>query len=216
MTFGVVTRAFFISLAAFSAGSASPAARYLQDSGQAVSNSFAASVEELSLANGSGLSRRWDGSPAMGRELDAAKGKACSLWSMMHLDDAKAGQHFSPPRAKAHSNYLQLEGETFRERLSTRINYPTDLTKWAYVTKPPRKDPKCDMGNGKDMYGLQTILEAKGVSAAKKDWECVRITHGDPEHKTISIDAQTYTNPRTGQTARVRSHLFRNSLIVLF
>ena len=78
----------------------------------------------------------------------------------------------------------------------------TDLTKWDYVTKTARKDPKCDMGNGKDMYGLQAILEAKGISSDKKDWKCVRITHGDPEHKTVDIDGQTYTNPR-GQTMRV-------------
>ena len=60
------------------------------------------------------------------------------------------------------------------------------------------------MGNGKDMYGLQNILEAKGISADRKDWKCVRITHGDPEHRTIGIDQQTYINPRTGQTMRVR------------
>ena len=72
------------------------------------------------------------------------------------------------------------------------------------MAKVPRKDPKCNMGNGKDMYGLQNILEAKGISADRKDWKCVRITHGDPEHRTIGIDQQTYINPRTGQTMRVR------------
>lgn len=59
------------------------------------------------------------------------------------------------------------------------------------------------MSNGKDMYGLKAALEAKGISAEKKDWKCVRITHGDPEHKTIDIDGQTYTSPRTQETVRV-------------
>lgn len=83
-------------------------------------------------------------------------------------------------------------------------NKRTDLTKWAYVTKTAKKNPKCDMGNDKDMYGLQAALQAKGISADKKDWECVRITHGDPEHKTTNIESQTYTNPRTEETVRVR------------
>jgi hypothetical protein len=88
--------------------------------------------------------------------------------------------------------------------LRTATDKYTDLTKWAYVTKAAKKSPKCDMGNGKDMYGLQGILEAKRISANKKDWECVRITHGDPEDKTTDIDSQTYTNPRTEETVRVR------------
>jgi hypothetical protein len=88
--------------------------------------------------------------------------------------------------------------------LRTAADKCIDLTKWAYVTKAAKKNPKCDMGNGKDMYGLQGILEAKGLSTNKKDWECVRITHGDPEDKNTDIDSQTYTNPRTEETVRVR------------
>lgn len=61
----------------------------------------------------SNLSRRWDGSPAMGQEYAKARSKGCTLWSMMNSDDADAGQMFTPPRASAHSDYLQLEGMMF-------------------------------------------------------------------------------------------------------
>ncbi|XPS69871.1 hypothetical protein M3J07_002115 [Ascochyta lentis] len=193
MTFGMDMRTFLVSLVALSITSGSPATRYMHSSDQTVSIDATDHLSKADVTNTSVLSKRWDGSPAMGREFQGANGKACALWPMMHLDDAKAGQMFSPPRALAHSDYLQLD----------------DLTKWGYVTKPPRKDPKCDMGNGKDMYGLQAVLEAKGISAEKKDWKCVRITHGDPEHKTINIDDQTYTNPRTDQTVRVTGALFQ-------
>ncbi|KAF2995710.1 hypothetical protein E8E13_004176 [Curvularia kusanoi] len=128
-------------------------------------------------------SKRWDGSPAMGQEYAKARNKGCTLWSMMNSDDAAAGQMFTPPRTSAHSDYLQLE----------------DLTKWAYVTKTAKSGPKCEMGNSKDMYGLETILRAKGISIDKRDWKCVKITHGD---STADIDSQTYTNPRTGKIAR--------------
>lgn len=49
------------------------------------------------------------------------------------------------------------------------------------------------MGNGKDAYGLEAYLTANGYSADKKDWNCVRITHGDPDR---SLDDQTYPDPR--------------------
>lgn len=58
----------------------------------------------------SAFSKRWDGSPAMGQEYAKAKNKGCTLWSMMHSDDAHAGQLFAPTRAAAHSDYLQLDG----------------------------------------------------------------------------------------------------------
>ena len=58
----------------------------------------------------SGLSKRWDGSPAMGSEYAKAKNKGCNLWAMMHSDDANAGKLFDPPRDLAHSDYLQLDG----------------------------------------------------------------------------------------------------------
>lgn len=67
------------------------------------------------------------------------------------------------------------------------------------------------MGNGKDMYGLEAVLQAKGVSADKKDWKCRKITHGDPEHKTINIDRQTYNHPHSASSMRV----LQSSLLIL-
>lgn len=60
--------------------------------------------------NVSTLSKRWDGSPAIGQEYAKAKNKGCTLWSMMHMDDKKAGELFMPPRPSAHSDYLQSDG----------------------------------------------------------------------------------------------------------
>lgn len=37
------------------------------------------------------------------------------------------------------------------------------------MTKPARKNLKCEMGKGRDMFGLRTVLKAKGISANKKD-----------------------------------------------
>ncbi|KZM27505.1 uncharacterized protein EKO05_0005255 [Ascochyta rabiei] len=193
MTLGVTTHAIFFSLVALFMTSGSFAAKYLHHPDQRVRVNTAVYTGKSSATNISTLSKRWDGSPAMGRELHDANGKACALWPMMHLDDAKAGQMFTPPRALAHSDFLQLD----------------DLTRWGYVPKLPMRHPKCDMDNGKDMYGLQAFLEAKGMSAEKKDWKCVRITHGDPEHKTTNIDDQTYANPRTGHTVRVTGALYQ-------
>ncbi|KAJ4343426.1 hypothetical protein N0V95_006650 [Ascochyta clinopodiicola] len=184
MTFGMTTLALLFLLVALSVTSGSPAVRHMHSPDQKVGVNTAVYLVKSGAANISALSRRWDGSPAMGRELHGADSKACTLWPMMHLDDTQAGQLFNPPRSLAHSDYLQLD----------------DLTKWGYVSKSAMRNPKCDMGNGKDMYGLQAFLKAKSLSAEKKDWKCVRITHGDPEHKTINIDDQTYANPRTGQT----------------
>jgi hypothetical protein len=75
--------------------------------------SSAIDPEGKGLTNGStfsGLSKRWDGSPAMGSEYAKAKNKGCNLWAMMHSDDAKAGKLFDPPRDLAHSYYLELDG----------------------------------------------------------------------------------------------------------
>ncbi|OSS44806.1 hypothetical protein B5807_10730 [Epicoccum nigrum] len=129
----------------------------------------------------------------MGQGYAKAKNKGCTLWATMHSDDSKAGQPFTPSQTSAHSDYVQLY----------------DLMKWAYVTKSAKKSSKCDMGNGKDIYGLQGILEAKGISANKRDWECVRITHSDPEDKSANINDQTYTNPRTEETVRVTGAIFQ-------
>ena len=103
-------RAFLASLVALSTTSSSPTARCVGDSGMAGFVGSPFDLSETSFPNVSVLSKRWDGSPAMGRELTTAKGKACTLWPMMHLDDAKAGQMFTPPRVSAHSDYLQLDG----------------------------------------------------------------------------------------------------------
>ncbi|KAJ4990888.1 hypothetical protein SVAN01_03677 [Stagonosporopsis vannaccii] len=155
------------------------AAVTINTSGKPASSSKEA-LSDGSFTNVSFLLKRWDGSPAMGEEISKAKSRGCTLWSMMHSNDAEAGQLFTPPRAVAHSDYLQLD----------------DLRDWGYMTKTPTKNPKCDMGKGRDMLGLRTVLKAKGISANKKDWMCVLITHGDPDHKSINIDNQAYDNPR--------------------
>ncbi|KAJ4406908.1 Mitochondrial import inner membrane translocase subunit tim8 [Didymella pomorum] len=132
------------------------------------------------------LAKRWDGSPAMGAEFQKAKNKGCTLLSQMHADDAQAGQLFEPPRESAHSDYLEL----------------SDLTDWGYFTKKTGiTQPKCDMSNIKDGYGLQAVLQAKGFSADKKDWKCVKIMHGDPGSKTMPLDLQSYNAPG-GRTLR--------------
>lgn len=107
-------RVFLVWLVALSIASASPAARYPHDSGKTGFVDSPVSLVISGLPNASALSKRWDGSPAMGQELAIANGKACALWSMMHLVDAKAGQLFNPPRALAHSDYLQLDGMIFQ------------------------------------------------------------------------------------------------------
>ncbi|KAJ4372715.1 hypothetical protein N0V86_008080 [Didymella sp. IMI 355093] len=140
------------------------------------------------------LSRRWDGSPAMGDELQKAKNKACTLWAQMHVDDTKAGKYFSPERDSAHSDYLEL----------------SDLSDWGYFTKKTGiNHPKCDMSNIKNGYGLQDVLEAKGFSADKKDWKCVRITHGEPESKTTPIDGQSYNVRGSQMTLRSTGALYQ-------
>ena len=111
----VTTRAFLISVVALSAASASPTGSYLLNFPQSAVVGAAAHPSESRSMNTSVLSKRWDGSPAMGRELQSANGKACNLWATMHLDDAAAGQLFTPVRALAHSDYLLLDGETPQE-----------------------------------------------------------------------------------------------------
>jgi len=49
------------------------------------------------------------------------------------------------------------------------------------------------MGNGKDAYGLEAYFNANGISSDKKDWNCVRITHGNVDR---DLDSQTYPDPR--------------------
>lgn len=95
---------------AFSTVSPSPLTSYLGGSDMIGSSVSSADVSTLGLNNVSALSKRWDGSPAMGQEYAKAKNKGCTLWSMMHMDDTKAGELFTPPRALAHSDHLQLDG----------------------------------------------------------------------------------------------------------
>jgi hypothetical protein len=69
--------------------------------------------EQKAFINGSDisvLSKRWDGSPAMGQGYAKAKNKGCTLWATMHSDDSKAGQPFTPSQTSAHSDYVQLYG----------------------------------------------------------------------------------------------------------
>jgi hypothetical protein len=68
----------------------------------------------------------------------------------------------------------------------------TDLKRWGYVSKALRRDPKCDMGNGKDAFGLQAYFDANEISSDKNDWNCIRITHGDVDR---NLDDQTYPDP---------------------
>jgi len=64
------------------------------------------------------------------------------------------------------------------------------------MTQTSRNYPNCEIGKVRDMYGSRTVLKVKGISANKKDWRCVLITHGDTNHNTINIDNQSYDNPR--------------------
>lgn len=116
MTLSVTTRAFLVSLVALSTTSASPTPKYSRDLEHASETHNSVKLDGRNFFNSYSLSKRWDGSPAMGRELGSANSKACTLWPMMHLDDAKAGQMFSPPRLFAHSDYLQSDGRTSLKR----------------------------------------------------------------------------------------------------
>ncbi|KAH7067457.1 hypothetical protein BKA63DRAFT_582343 [Paraphoma chrysanthemicola] len=130
-----------------------------------------ASVQKL--AN---ITRRWDGSPAYDEWLPAHN-RGCMLNGMMNADDAGAGKLFTPPLESAHSRFFDIN----------------DLRRWGYVTRVLRRDPKCDMGNGKDAFGLETYFNARGISTAKDDWKCKRITHGNVNQ---NLDEQTYPDPR--------------------
>jgi hypothetical protein len=120
MISGIATRAFLVSLVAQSTILASPTAISFGNTHGQVALDTADTFSGFGSTNVTSLSKRWDGSPAMGRELDGAKGKACSLWPMMHYDDAKAGQMFSPPRTLAQSDYLQLQGMTVKQDRSAQ------------------------------------------------------------------------------------------------
>lgn len=108
---GMTTRFFLAFVVALFTTSASPAGHYLYKPERPVVVDAGVYLTGLRSTSSSGISKRWDGSPAMGQELQAANNKACSLWSMLHLSDAAAGQLFTPPRALAHSDYLQLDGK---------------------------------------------------------------------------------------------------------
>jgi hypothetical protein len=54
--------------------------------------------------------KRWDGSPAY-QEYQTAYNRGCTLNGMLNLDDARAGQLFTPPRASAHSDLLDVQGK---------------------------------------------------------------------------------------------------------
>tara|TARA_R110002003_G_C708138_1_gene25492 strand:+ start:1790 stop:2404 length:615 start_codon:yes stop_codon:yes gene_type:complete len=62
------------------------------------------------------------------------------------------------------------------------------------------------MGNGKDAIGLEAYFKAKGISAAKEHWNCIRITHGNVDQ---NLDGQIYTDPRdASQQLRVTGALY--------
>lgn len=71
------------------------------------------------------------------------------------------------------------------------------------------------MGNGKDAYGLEAYFKQRGISTDKKNWDCVRITHGDVDQKNAMVDEQTYPDPnnpaRQLRIAGARFHLAMNS-----
>ncbi|KAF2024804.1 hypothetical protein EK21DRAFT_117436 [Setomelanomma holmii] len=94
----------------------------------------------------------------------------CTLNGMMDRGDVEAGKLFTPLRALAHSDFLDV-GE---------------LTRWGVL----RKTPQLRHGNGKDSFGLEAYLNAKGISSSKQDWDCVRITHGNPD-RNLDISSTT-------------------------
>lgn len=108
----IAIRTFLVSLLALATTPASPTAGYLVKShdfnGVPVNLSIPSSFDRATRGT---LSRRWDGSPAMGTEFQTAKNKGCTLWAQMHADDAQAGAFFTPPRDSAHSDYLALSGK---------------------------------------------------------------------------------------------------------
>lgn len=69
-------------------------------------NDSSVALSDVSCTNVSLLSKRWDGSPAMGDNLMKAKSKECTLWSILYLNDADVGRLFNPSRAVPHSGYL--------------------------------------------------------------------------------------------------------------
>ncbi|KAF1933176.1 uncharacterized protein M421DRAFT_415538 [Didymella exigua CBS 183.55] len=187
-------RVFLVSLLALATTSASPAGGYIADSddsgGVPVNVIIPSFFDRVTKGT---LLRRWDGSPAMGAEFQKAKNKGCTLWAQMHTDDAPAGNFFDPQRDSAQSDYLEL----------------SDLVDWGYFTKKTGiNKPKCDMGNGKDGYGLEAVLRAKGISAEKMDWNCVKITHGEPNSKALPIDLQSYNAPG-GKTLRSTGAIYQ-------
>ncbi|KAF3053853.1 hypothetical protein E8E11_011136 [Didymella keratinophila] len=190
----MTVRTFLVFLLALANTSASPTGGYQsssQDPNITLTNVSIPSFYDRAVR--STLAKRWDGSPAMGGEFQKAKNKGCTLLAQMHGNDVQAGQIFEPPRDSAHSDYLEL----------------SDLTDWGYFAKKTAiNQPKCDMSNIKDGYGLQAVLQAKGFSTDKKDWKCVKITHGEPGSKVMPLDLQSYNAPG-GRTLRSTGALYQ-------
>jgi hypothetical protein len=55
------------------------------------------------------MTKRWDGSPAYA-EWQPAYHRGCTLNGMLQLDDMRAGQLLTPPRTRAHSDFLDVDG----------------------------------------------------------------------------------------------------------
>lgn len=105
-------RASLVSFLAITATSASPNDEHqanFEDLNVTLTNTSIYSIYGHAIR--SSLAKRWDGSPAMGGELQKAKNKGCTLLAQMHTDDVKAGQFFQPSRHSAHSDYLELSGK---------------------------------------------------------------------------------------------------------
>lgn len=108
----VAMRAFLLVLLALASTLASPTGQNQADSHRL--NAVPINVSTPSFfdhAPRDTVSRRWDGSPAMGAEFQKAKNRGCTLWAQMHGGDAEAGKLFAPTRDSAHSDYLELSGK---------------------------------------------------------------------------------------------------------
>lgn len=52
------------------------------------------------------------------------------------------------------------------------------------------------MGNWKDAFGLEKYLHETDLSSDTADWECVRITHGDPDRNLDDLMNVDPLNPK--------------------
>lgn len=79
------------------------------------------SLNETSFIGGEKFTKRWDGSPAY-IEWQPACNRGCTLAGMLNSDDATAGKFLVPPRARAHSDFLDVDGTMPRRGISTSFS----------------------------------------------------------------------------------------------